>query len=131
MKKEIITHRQFNILMHLDETAGWISSEEIGTYIGCSYKTIQNEIRTIKNLLPENWTLLSKKGYGVRLLHPSDETVANIFVHDSKELIFQLINLLVNKDGYAIEEIGELLYINRNTTVQLLKQVRHIIKPFF
>lgn len=114
----------------MDKAIGWSSSEEIGGTIGCSYKTIQTEIKIIESLLPESWELLSKKGYGMKLIHPPEETVDSIFVHDDNELIFQLINILINKKENSIERIGELLYINRNMTFQLLKQVRNKIKPF-
>ncbi|KAB2379574.1 helix-turn-helix domain-containing protein [Bacillus toyonensis] len=131
MEKHIITKRQFLILKHLEGAVGWISSEELGVYIGCSYKTIQNEIKIIKKFLPENWILYTKKGYGMKLIHPQYETVASIFIHDHKELIFQLLNLLVERRSYSTEELGELLYINRNITVELLKKVEQMIKPFF
>ncbi|PHB83361.1 hypothetical protein COE94_18415, partial [Bacillus toyonensis] len=65
MEKHIITKRQFLILKHLEGAVGWISSEELGVYIGCSYKTIQNEIKIIKKFLPKNWILYTKKGYGM------------------------------------------------------------------
>ncbi|WP_241774653.1 MULTISPECIES: HTH domain-containing protein [Lysinibacillus] len=48
MKQNIITKRQFLTLEYLEKTTGWISSEELGIYIGCSYKTILNEIKIIK-----------------------------------------------------------------------------------
>ncbi|WP_142308027.1 helix-turn-helix domain-containing protein [Bacillus toyonensis] len=70
-------------------------SKDLGDYIGCSFKTIQNEIKIIKKFLPENWILHTKKGYGMKLIHPQYETVASIFIHDHKELIFQLLNFLV------------------------------------
>ncbi|EOP02938.1 hypothetical protein ICS_05435, partial [Bacillus cereus BAG2O-3] len=70
-------------------------------------------------------------GYGMKLIHPQYETVASIFIHDHKELIFQLLNLLVERRSYSTEELGELLYINRNITVELLKKVEQMIKPFF
>ncbi|HDR6289130.1 TPA: helix-turn-helix domain-containing protein [Bacillus cereus] len=131
MKKEIITKRQFSILRYLDKSVEWVSSKEIGTSIGCSYKTTQNEVKILKEKLPESWSLLSKKGHGMKLLHPSNETVASRFVHDNKELIFQLIHLLIEGKGYSIEEIGDMLYINRNTTAELLKKVKQMIEPFF
>ncbi|MCQ6336225.1 MULTISPECIES: helix-turn-helix domain-containing protein [Bacillus cereus group] len=131
MKKEIITKRQFSILRYLDKSVEWVSSKEIGTSIGCSYKTTQNEVKILKEKLPESWSLLSKKGHGMKLLHPSNETVASRFVHDNKELIFQLIHLLIEGKGCSIEEIGDMLYINRNTTAELLKKVKQMIEPFF
>ncbi|WP_053597144.1 MULTISPECIES: helix-turn-helix domain-containing protein [Lysinibacillus] len=67
----------------------------------------------------------------MKLIHPKYETVASIFTHDHNDLTFQLINLLVENRGYSMEEIGELLYINRNMTVELLRKVEQMIKPFF
>lgn len=131
MKKHIITKRQFLILKYLEDAVGWVSSEELGVYIGCSYKTIQNEIKVIKKTLPESWILQTKKGYGMKLIHPKYEAVASIFAHDHEELIVQLLNLLVERRSYTTEEIGELLHINRNMTVELLKQVEQMIKPFY
>ncbi|MCW1941870.1 helix-turn-helix domain-containing protein [Bacillus anthracis] len=61
MKKQIITKRQFLILKYLDHAVGWVSSEELGINIGCSYKTVQNEIKIIKEILPESWILQTKK----------------------------------------------------------------------
>lgn len=131
MEKHIITKRQFLILKYLEGAVGWVCSEELGGHIGCSYKTIQNEIKIIKKTLPESWILQTKKGYGMKLIHPQDETVTSIFIHDHKELKVQLLNLLVERRSYSTEEIGELLYINRNMTVELLKKVEQMIKPFF
>lgn len=67
----------------------------------------------------------------MKLIHPQYETVASVFFHDQKELIVQLLNLLVEGRRYSTDEIGELLHINRNMTVELLKQVEQMIKPFF
>lgn len=131
MEKHIITKRQFLILKYLEGAVGWISSEEIGVYSGCSDKTVQNEIKIIKKILPKNWVLHSKKGYGMKLIHPQYETVASKFIHDHKELIFQLLNFLVERRSYSLEEIGYSLFINRNMTVELLKKVKKMIKPFF
>ncbi|MDI6679995.1 HTH domain-containing protein [Bacillus wiedmannii] len=131
MKKHIITKRQFFILKYIESSVGWVSSEELGAHIGCSYKTIQNEIKIIKKTLPENWILQTKRGYGMKLIHPHYETVASIFIHDHKELIVQLLNLLVEGRSYSTEEIGELLHVNRNMTVELLKQAEQMVKPFF
>ncbi|HDR6289137.1 TPA: helix-turn-helix domain-containing protein [Bacillus cereus] len=131
MKNNILTKRQFLILNYLEGAVEWVSSEEVGTYVGCSYKTIQNELKIIKDFLPKSWSLHTKKGYGMKLIRPPYETVSSLFIHDNEELIFHLINLLVDKKGYSIEEICELLHTNRNVTVKLLKKVEQMITPFF
>lgn len=122
-EKIILSERQFRIMKFLEDRIEWISLEEIGKKIGCSYKTVQNELNDLKTIIPSNWMIEATKGFGIRLQRPKSCTVKNVFSKHSNVQIEALFHMLIEKETYTLDELCEKMYTNRNTLLLLVNEL--------
>lgn len=126
--KLLISKRQFNILNFLEQQCDWITIETIANHLNVSNKTIQNDLKKVRNILPEDWTFLTEQGLGVRLIRPVTHTVDSTFQHDESNLFYKLVNLLIQEPQKTIVQINKKLFISSTTTIQLLDEIESYLK---
>ncbi|GAA0441463.1 hypothetical protein GCM10008983_18280 [Lentibacillus halophilus] len=115
----------------MEESINAIALKEVGETIDCSYKTVQNELITLREELPNGWSIPTEKGIGIYLIQPSSETVSSIFSHDENDTLFNFMELLLTYQSYSLEAICEDMYVSRNTALQLISSAESFVQSFF
>ncbi|TFJ93064.1 helix-turn-helix domain-containing protein [Lentibacillus salicampi] len=126
-----ISDRQYKIIECLEGSSDSMALRQIGEAVGCSYKTVQNEITKLRQILPKGWSIRTTKGIGASLIQPSNETVESAFSHDDHSVFFDLIEQLLLDKAYSLEELCEQLYLSRKATLKLISSVEAFIQPLF
>ena len=127
-KKFLISKRQFNILNFLEQQCDWVTTQTIADYLNVSNKTVQNDLKKVRDILPEDWTFLTEQGLGVRLIRPVTRTVDSTFQHDENDLFYKLINLLIQEPQKTIAQINKKLFTSSAITIQLLYKIEAYLK---
>lgn len=130
MNKLSITKRQYEILRALEDATDWITLKELGKQCHCSYRTIHSELAVLKKMLPDGWSVITRRGSGLKMHRPVGETLANTFEHDENEQLFEMIHLLLTSRSYTLEEVCSKLYISPKSAGELLSKTEEFIRPF-
>ncbi|SIT73891.1 BglG family transcription antiterminator [Edaphobacillus lindanitolerans] len=125
-----IPKRQYDILCDLEEATGWLTQTELGQRNGCSYKTIQNELTAIRSVLPHHWTIHSRRGVGLRLELPPDETISSTFIIEEHNRLSDILHLLLNGSAYTLQQLSERLFMNPNSVLSLVSLAEDHVRPF-
>lgn len=126
-----ISDRQYNIIKYLEEASDSMPLKQIGDEVGCSYKTVQNDIIKLRQVLPKGWSIQTKKGIGTYLIQPSNETVNSVYSRDEHNGLFDLIERLLTDKSYSLEELCDEIYLSRKATLKLISSAEEFIQPFF
>ncbi len=127
----LLSKRQFDLLKLLEEQNNWMSSKELGNWLGVSNKTIQNDLNELKDLIPEGWSIETKKGRGIFLECPFTESVISTFRHDDSELLYEAIRLLVNKRTQTLREFSNKIFSSTTLTSMILEEIEQLAKQYF
>ncbi|MBE1555271.1 BglG family transcription antiterminator [Sporosarcina limicola] len=127
----MISERQKEILKVLEEQVEWIASAKLGKIIGCSYKTIQSDIKPLGKLLPQGWEIEKSRGKGLKLKKPLDEGV-NIELRGTNEdqLEYGIVKLLTSGEEYTIQSLSDKIYFSSRTVQSLLQKIEDNLRIY-
>ena len=126
--------RALNIIKILLNSAEAVSSITLSQEIGCSTKTIQNEIKDINKEL-KNGEIVSIRGIGYKLegnIDDIDIKTNDLYDYDRVEYIIKkIINISATyKDTIKLENLADSMYVSLSTVKNDLKEVKKILKQY-
>ncbi|MFV5894564.1 MULTISPECIES: capsule synthesis positive regulator AcpB [unclassified Bacillus cereus group] len=129
MEKDI--KRQIQILEIITSEKKWFTTVEISKILNCCNKTIMKDISFIKDFLPEDWHIKTKKGKGVRIYLPYNKhrnEITSLLFRES--LTFRILQHLFEGETKTIVTLAERLYIQVPSILPALKRVENYLKNF-
>lgn len=119
------------ILLNLVEP---VSSLALSQEIGCSTKTIQNEIKEVNKEL-KNCEIVSIRGIGYKIegnLDDIDIKNSDLYDYDRVEYIIKkIINISsTDKDTIKLEDLADSMYVSLSTVKNDLKEVKKILNEY-
>ncbi|WP_074115569.1 BglG family transcription antiterminator [Clostridioides difficile] len=129
-----ITARQINIIKILLNTKDTISGLALSQEIGCSSKTIQNEIKDINKQL-RNGKILSIRGVGYKLEGSFDEVNLNSNLYDDVDRVEYIIRKILTlsneeKNTIKLEDLADSMYVSVSTVKNDLKEVKRMLEKY-
>ncbi|PGZ57408.1 hypothetical protein COE58_26120 [Bacillus cereus] len=122
------TRRKMQILEILSTAEEILTSHDLAKQLNCSSRTITNEISELKNDSPENWNIKSIKTKGYILQKPLDESISPIIMSYVQEsIIYKILVETFNNNYYSIEKWSQILYMNKSSLRDRLKQFSNSI----
>ncbi|BCC48268.1 hypothetical protein bcgnr5378_18950 [Bacillus cereus] len=129
MEKDI--KRKIDLLNILIEEKRWFKLLELEKELECSSKTIRKDISIINDLLPQNIVICSKKGRGVKLFLPQDQSISEVISNLlKKSLTFLALQQLLDESSNTVTSLANQLYLPISSTNTVLKRVSEYIKKF-
>lgn len=128
MMKTYIAKRHFDLLLILEQENDWISSNELGSLLNLSNKTIQKEIRILNQLLPSDWKVEMTNGIGYFLKQPFSESVKLMFVAREDLLTYNILNLIIKKEVTTLTELADKTFYSLTTIHRTIKDLNSGIK---
>lgn len=144
MRDSHLTSTQIHILNDLLNSKDPISSQFLANGLGVSSKTIRKCIDEMQNLLSQNGAVIDiKPGSGYKLIIQDEESfdefkqVEQIGKKNRKSFPIHLDRahlvvryLLTHRERISIEDLCDLLYINRTSAKKILSKAREILALF-
>ncbi|MGO0881759.1 BglG family transcription antiterminator [Clostridioides difficile] len=129
-----ITARQINIIKILLNSKDTMSGLALSQEIGCSSKTIQNEIKDINRQL-KNGKILSMRGVGYKLEGSFDEVSLNSNLYDDVDRVEYIIRKILTlsneeKNTIRLEDLADSMYVSVSTVKNDLKEVKRILDKY-
>ena len=126
--------RALSIIKILLNSVEPVSSLALSQEIGCSTKTIQNEIKEVNKEL-KNCEIVSIRGIGYKIegnLDDIDIKNSDLYDYDRVEYIIKkIINLSsTDKDTIKIEDLADSMYVSLSTVKNDLKEVKKILNEY-
>ena len=111
-----------------------VSSLALSQEIGCSTKTIQNEIKEVNKEL-KNCEIVSIRGIGYKIegnLDDIDIKNSDLYDYDRVEYIIKkIINISsTDKDTIKLEDLADSMYVSLSTVKNDLKEVKKILNEY-
>lgn len=129
MEKDI--SRKIDLLNILIEEKRWFTLFELEKNLNCSSKTIRKDISIINDLLPKTIFIHSKKGKGVKLSLPQNQSISEAISNLlKKSLTFLAIQQLLEERSNTVTSLADKLYLPISSTNIVLKRVSKYIKKF-
>ena len=126
--------RALSIIKILLNSVEPVSSLALSQEIGCSTKTIQNEIKEVNKEL-KNCEIVSIRGIGYKIegnLDDIDIKYSDLYDYDRVEYIIKkIINLSsTDKDTIKLEDLADSMYVSLSTVKNDLKEVKKILNEY-
>lgn len=126
--------RALNIIKILLNSVEPVSSLALSQEIGCSTKTIQNEIKDINKEL-KNGEIVSIRGVGYKIegnVDDIDIETSDLYDYDRVEYIIKkIINISsTDKDTIKLEDLADSMYVSLSTVKNDLKEVKKIFDEY-
>ena len=126
--------RALNIIKILLNSGEPVSSLALSQEIGCSTKTIQNEIKEVNKEL-KNCEIVSIRGIGYKIegnLDDIDIKNSDLYDYDRVEYIIKkIINISsTDKDTIKLEDLADSMYVSLSTVKNDLKEVKKILNEY-
>ena len=126
--------RALNIIKILLNSVEPVSSLALSQEIGCSTKTIQNEIKEVNKEL-KNCEIVSIRGIGYKIegnLDDIDIKNSDLYDYDRVEYIIKkIINISsTDKDTIKLEDLADSMYVSLSTVKNDLKEVKKILNEY-
>lgn len=144
MRDSHLTSTQIHILNDLLNSKDPISSQFLANGLGVSSKTIRKCIDEMQNLLSQNGAVIDiKPGSGYKLVIQDEEAFdelkqveqigkrnrSSFPIHEDRaHLVIRY--LLTHQERISIEDLCDLLYINRTSAKKILSKAREILAMF-
>ncbi|AMR06104.1 capsule biosynthesis protein [Bacillus thuringiensis serovar pingluonsis] len=123
--------RKIQILELISTEKRWYTYSEISKCIHASHKTIKNDLIHITEVLPTEWHIKIKKGYGVQVEIPSYASIQEMVSFLLREsLTFQILDTLLHDKTTTVYGLAEKLYIQPNKIAKIIKKIDNEIYPF-
>ena len=139
----MLTKRQQEILSILDNNKSYIKGMELASEVGCSLKTLQNEIKELKIILHDyEIDIESTTGKGYHLCIHNDSLYMKLksssietkdfqdFNNQSFRITYILAKLLMNNDYIKADHLSEDMYISRSSVSGDIKIVKKILEKY-
>lgn len=134
----MLKKRQREVLFLLHGNQGYTSAESIAEVMGCSVKTIRNDLQAIRAFLEEGYhsTIVAKPNQGVRLAAGDDawekiradfdasEGGENRRATTGMEEKYRIAILLLQKGSATLRDIEQLLYVSRSVAEKRLDEAQ-------
>lgn len=126
--------RALNIIRILLNSAEPVSSIALSKEIGCSTKTIQNEVKDINKEL-KNGEIVSIRGVGYKLegnIDDIDLKTNDLYDYDRVEYIIKkIVNIsATDNDAIKLDDLADSMYVSLSTVKNDLKEVKNILQEF-
>ena len=126
--------RALSIIKILLNSVEPVSSLALSQEIGCSTKTIQNEIKEVNKEL-KNCEIVSIRGIGYKIegnLDDIDIKNSDLYEYDRVEYIIKkIINISsTDKDTIKLEDLADSMYVSLSTVKNDLKEVKKILNEY-
>ena len=126
--------RALSIVKILLNSVEPVSSLALSQEIGCSTKTIQNEIKEVNKEL-KNCEIVSIRGIGYKIegnLDDIDIKNSDLYDYDRVEYIIKkIINISsTDKDTIKLEDLADSMYVSLSTVKNDLKEVKKILNEY-
>lgn len=126
--------RALSIIKILLNSVEPVSSLALSQEIGCSTKTIQNEIKEVNKEL-KNCEIVSIRGIGYKIegnIDDIDIKNSDLYDYDRVEYIIKkIINLSsTDKDTIKLEDLADSMYVSLSTVKNDLKEVKKILNEY-
>ena len=126
--------RALNIIRILLNSAEPVSSIALLKEIGCSTKTIQNEVKDINKEL-KNGEIVSIRGVGYKLegnIDDIDLKTNDLYDYDRVEYIIKkIVNIsATDNDAIKLDDLAHSMYVSLSTVKNDLKEVKNILQEF-
>lgn len=126
--------RALSIIKILLNSVEPVSSLALSQEIGCSTKTIQNEIKEVNKEL-KNCEIVSIRGIGYKIegnLDDIDIKNSDLYDYDRVEYIIKkIINIsFTDKDTIKLEDLADSMYVSLSTVKNDLKEVKKILNEY-
>lgn len=126
--------RALSIIKILLNSVEPVSSLALSQEIGCSTKTIQNEIKEVNKEL-KNCEIVSIRGIGYNIegnIDDIDIKNSDLYDYDRVEYIIKkIINLSsTDKDTIKLEDLADSMYVSLSTVKNDLKEVKKILNEY-
>ena len=126
--------RALSIIKILLNSVEPVSSLALSQEIGCSTKTIQNEIKEVNKEL-KNCEIVSIRGIGYKIegnLDDIDIKNSDLYDYDRVEYIIKkIINISsTDKDTIKLEDLADSMYVSISTVKNDLKEVKKILNEY-
>ena len=126
--------RALSIIKILLNSVEPVSSLALSQEIGCSTKTIQNEINEVNKEL-KNCEIVSIRGIGYKIegnLDDIDIKNSDLYDYDRVEYIIKkIINISsTDKDTIKLEDLADSMYVSLSTVKNDLKEVKKILNEY-
>ena len=126
--------RSLSIIKILLNSVEPVSSLALSQEIGCSTKTIQNEIKEVNKEL-KNCEIVSIRGIGYKIegnLDDIDIKNSDLYDYDRVEYIIKkIINISsTDKDTIKLEDLADSMYVSLSTVKNDLKEVKKILNEY-
>ncbi|PGZ57404.1 hypothetical protein COE58_26090 [Bacillus cereus] len=121
-------YRKIAILKRLSMEEVSLTSKDLAKQLGCSNRTIINEVSELKNDLPENWDIIGLKMKGYTLQKPPLDSLTPIirsFLQES--MTYKVFIETFKNNYYSLEKWCQILYTNKSTLKSNLKQYKPIL----
>ncbi|WP_066497770.1 BglG family transcription antiterminator [Abyssisolibacter fermentans] len=122
------------LINHLSNVNGWISADELASYIHISSRTIRNYIKDInKSHNNQPLILSSKNGYRI---NPKATSIGKFYKTEvalpetPNERHYYIIRKLLNQNGVSINELTDVLSISERTLEVDLLDISSYIKNY-
>lgn len=116
--------RKIKLMKFISSEKRWYTLEELSTVINVSTKTISKDLGIIKEFIPHTWDIRIKKGIGVKLFIPANESVEEInCILFRKSLTFQVLSKLLKIGETTVANLAEELHIQPYMVTKVLKKV--------
>nr|WP_288306155.1 PTS sugar transporter subunit IIA [uncultured Romboutsia sp.] len=126
--------RALSIIKILLNSVEPVSSLALSQEIGCSTKTIQNEIKEVNKEL-KNCEIVSIRGIGYKIegnIDDIDIKNSDLYDYDRVEYIIKkIINISsTDKDTIKLEDLADSMYVSLSTVKNDLKEVKKILNEY-
>ena len=126
--------RALSIIKILLNSVEPVSSLALSQEIGCSTKTIQNEIKEVNKEL-KNCEIVSIRGIGYKIegnLDDIDIKNSDLYDYDRVEYIIKkIINISsTDKDTIKLEDLADSMYVSLSSVKNDLKEVKKILNEY-
>lgn len=125
------TRRRLELLELLNQSANWVSSNELATKLNASLRTINSDVQFLKeNWMPHLMIETSKKN-GVRLTTPSNSHVQEIYSEIAKESeAFNILEKIFFTPTRNLEDWENELYISYSSLYRISQQLNEVAKKY-
>lgn len=129
-----INQRASQIIKILLNSKNPVSSLALSQEIGCSTKTIQNEIKLLNKEL-KNGKILSVRGVGYKIEGDFYKINLNDIYYNDIDRVYHILKIMLNRsykidNSIKIEELADEMYVSVSTVKNDLKEVKKILKNY-
>ncbi|QEL82860.1 HTH domain-containing protein (plasmid) [Bacillus sp. JAS24-2] len=123
--------RKIHILEKLIENDNIIPSKILANQLHCTNRTILNDISELKQILPNNWEIITIPAKGYLLKKPNFDKLAHVITpYLINSEIHKILLGIFNCKYYTLEKWSQLLYLSKSTLKKKLENFAKTLHHF-